>query len=208
MSSASSTFDSFSEPYTRPADESSLNEVRNQIHNLEEQHKQNGIPLSGRIIHVCHYLPIVATYKSRTSVNGIPSPPQTPPSRSTEFGTKSEASTPVEDGEAVAAPSAAVWGLSPRYGHSAMISGIQSLSATHQQVIVGWIGDIECAGRAENVPVNQISVEDRVALEDTLKTYNPKESDPDDDLKTTHVPVWLDDKVAHGHYDGYCKQSK
>ncbi|KAG6808923.1 hypothetical protein H0H92_002351, partial [Tricholoma furcatifolium] len=33
------------------------------------------------------------------------------------------------------------------------------------------------------------------------------ESDPDDDRKITYVPVWLDDKVAHGHYDGYCKQT-
>ena len=25
---------------------------------------------------------------------------------------------------------------------------------------------------------------------------------------TLLVPVWLDDKVAHGHYDGYCKTSE
>ena len=25
--------------------------------------------------------------------------------------------------------------------------------------------------------------------------------------KTKYVPVCLNDKVAHGHYDGYCKQS-
>ncbi|KAJ7765232.1 hypothetical protein B0H16DRAFT_1883249 [Mycena metata] len=35
----------------------------------------------------------------------------------------------------------------------------------------------------------------------------PAESDPDDDCKTVYVPVWLEDAVAHGHYDGYCKQS-
>jgi trehalose 6-phosphate synthase/phosphatase len=42
-----------------------------------------------------------------------------------------------------------------------------------------------------------------------LKDYHPKESDPDDerDRKTKYIPVWLDDKVAHGHYDGYCKQT-
>lgn len=88
-----------------------------------------------------------------------------------------------------------------------MISGIRSLSATHEQVIIGWTGDILYAGPNEKIPTNAITAEDRIVYEDALKSYTPKESDPDDDRKTTYVPVWLDDKVAHGHYDGYCKQS-
>ncbi|KXN84045.1 Trehalose-phosphatase [Leucoagaricus sp. SymC.cos] len=185
----STTFDSFSEPYTRQADESSLDEVRSHIRSLEQRHTQNGIPLTGRIIHVCHYLPIAATYKPCNSLNSIPSPPATPPAMAAEL-------TPTP-----------VWGLAPRYGHAAMISGIRSLSTTHEQVIIGWTGDIASPGPAEKVPANEISVEDRIAFEEALKSYTPKESDPDDDRKTTYVPVWLDDKVAHGHYDGYCKQT-
>jgi hypothetical protein len=35
------------------------------------------------------------------------------------------------------------WSLSGRQGHTAMTSGIRSLSATHEQFIIGWTGDIE-----------------------------------------------------------------
>lgn len=218
MPSPSSTFDSFSEPYTRQADESSLDDVRAHICTLEQQHKQNGIPLSGRIIHVCHDLPIIATYKP-CNVSGIPSPPATPPSRSTEFipreALKNSATNPTPDtsssdpvSPSSSSSSPTVWSFAPRYGHAAMISGIRSLSTTHEQVIVGWTGDISCAGPTEKVSANVISAEDRIAFEEALKDYTPKESDPDDDKKTTYIPVWLDDKVAHGHYDGYCKQSE
>ncbi|KAF9440738.1 glycosyltransferase family 20 protein [Macrolepiota fuliginosa MF-IS2] len=206
-----SSFDSFSEPYTRQADESSLDDVRAHIRTLEHQHTQNGIPLSGRVIHVCHYLPIVATYNPTAGVNGIPSPPQTPPSKAADFASKEFAThAPAEatTETLVSLPSVpAVWGLAPRYGHAAMISGIRSLSTTHEQVIIGWTGDIACTGPNENISINAITPEDRVAFDEALKTYTPKESDPDDDKKTTYVPVWLDEKVAHGHYDGYCKQT-
>lgn len=62
----------------------------------------------------------------------------------------------------------------------------------------------------DKVPSSAITPEDQAAFEVALADYHPRESDPDDerDRKTKYVPVWLDDKVAHGHYDGYCKQSK
>lgn len=88
-----------------------------------------------------------------------------------------------------------------------MISGIRSLSATHEQVIIGWTGDISSPTPGEKIASNTVSAEDKAALEIALNVHQPKESDPDDDKKTTYVPVWLDDKVAHGHYDGYSKQS-
>jgi trehalose 6-phosphate synthase/phosphatase len=89
-----------------------------------------------------------------------------------------------------------------------MISGIQSLSTTHEQLIIGWTGDIETCIPGERLLTNSISQEDKDLLEDGLATYTPREADPDDDKKTRYVPVWLDDKVAHGHYDGYCKTSE
>jgi len=210
------TFDSFADPYTRPADESSLDEIRSHIRSLEQQHKQNGIPLTGRIIHVCHYLPIVATYKSGNS--GLPSPPATPTAIAAEFSPHENPESPISLVSMNATPlenrnnttprsTPAPWRLAPRFGYAATISGIRSLSMTHEQVIVGWTGDIECTGPAEKVPAKDISMEDKIAFEEALKSYTPKESDPDDDKRTTYVPVWLDDKVAHGHYDGYCKQS-
>jgi trehalose 6-phosphate synthase/phosphatase len=86
-----------------------------------------------------------------------------------------------------------------------MVSGIRSLSATHEQLIIGWTGDIETGIPGERVPTNSISQQDKDSLEVALATYTPREADPDDDKKTHYVPLWQDDKVAHGHYDGYCK---
>jgi len=89
-----------------------------------------------------------------------------------------------------------------------MISGIQSLSATHEQVIIGWTGDVVNARTPDaKIPSNALTKEDRAELEKSLITYQPREADPDDDRKTTYIPVWLEDKEAHGHYEGYCKQT-
>ena len=110
-----------------------------------------------------------------------------------------------------------------------MISGISSLSSTHEQLIVGWTGDIQAASpnkehtEAEvsdasvptaptnvvppKVPLSAVGEEDRSSLEKTLRevaTQGKEEGDKD----MTYVPVWIQDKVAHGHYDGYCKQSE
>lgn len=202
-----STMDSFTEPYTRAGDDISLEEVRKQVSALEEQHRSNGIPLSGRIIHVCHYLPVVAALNSRA---GVLSPPATPPVKASEVPASPTSDEPHHDAELDAATtkSSSVWTLSPRSGHAAMISGIRSLSTTHEQLIVGWTGDIASPVPNENIPSHTVSDDDKAALDEALSTYQPKESDPDDDKKTSYVPVWLDDKVAHGHYDGYCKQSK
>ena len=209
--------DSFADPYTRRGDDISIEQVRQDIASLEEQHRKLGIPLSGRIIHVCHYLPITATLLAKQTANalGVLSPPATPPSRPTDVpgsrpfssltSSENEHSTTEQvNGEAASS----VWSLAPRYGHAAMISGIRSLSHSHEQLIVGWTGDI-LSSPTETVPSDTISQKEREEFETALKDYHPKESDPDDerDRKTKYVPVWLDDKVAHGHYDGYCKQS-
>ena len=192
--------DTFSEPYTRQGDDVSIDKVREQIKLLEEDHAGKGIPLSGRIIHVCHYLPITATLLRPNG--GVLSPPATPPSKPSDVDDNQKADQSVES-------LASVWSLSPRYGHAAMISGIRSLSHTHEQLIVGWTGDLQSPTGADKVPVDTISQQERDDYESALKVYHPKESDPDDekDQKTKYIPVWLEDKVAHGHYDGYCKQS-
>lgn len=195
--------DSFHEPYTREGDDVSLEDARKQVQALEAEHKAKGIPLSGRILHVCHYLPVVATLNNRP---GVLSPPLTPPLVDAELE-QLEPTTPLEPQAPPPQPKTkSVWTLNPRYGHAALISGIRSLSVTHEQLIIGWIGDIHTPVANERVPEDLIADSDKVALEDALKSYTPKESDPDDDRKTGYVPVWLNDKVAHGHYDGYCKQ--
>ena len=185
--------DSFAEPYTRQGDDISIDQVRADIRHLEAQLIANDIPLSGRVLHVCHYLPITATLNSHP---GVLSPPPSPPT------------LPADVNGSTDPRALSTWTINPRYGHAAMISGIRSLSSTHEQLIIGWTGDIISLTPAEHIPPDTISIEDKERLGEALKTYQPKESDPDDERKTTYVPVWLDDKVAHGHYDGYCKQSK
>ena len=204
--------DSFSEPYTRQGDDISIEQARQKIVLLEQQHRKAGIPLSGRIIHVCHYLPITATIISKNSTtNGVLSPPPTPPSKPLVTDvllgdtTSIEPSGPTECCGASSSSCSPVWSLSSRHGHSAMISGIRSLSQTHEQLIVGWTGDI--MSLADKVPVDTISADDRASFQDALDGYVP-DSDDEQDKVAKYVPVWLDDKVAHGHYDGYCKQSK
>ena len=209
--------DSFADPYTRRGDDISIEQVREDIAALEEQHRKVGIPLSGRIIHVCHYLPITATLVANQAANvlGVLSPPATPPSRpadappSVPFSPSSSSGSEFSAAEQANGEAASsVWSLAPRHGHAAMISGIRSLSHSHEQLIVGWTGDI-LSSPTDTIPSDGISQKERGEFEAALKDYHPKESDPDDerDRKTKYVPVWLDDKVAHGHYDGYCKQS-
>ncbi|KAJ7640663.1 trehalose-6-phosphate phosphatase [Mycena polygramma] len=189
-----STMDSFAEPYTRLGDDISLDEVRAQVRALEEDHRAAGIPLSGRVLHVCHYLPVQATLHTAA---GVPTPPPSPPLEPVHSDAESD-DAPHDEAKA--------WTLVPRYGHAAMISGIRSLAATHEQLIVGWTGDVQSESECK-VPSCDVSADARAELEEALRTYQPKESDPDDDRKTVYVPVWLDDAVAHGHYDGYCKQT-
>ena len=208
--------DSFQEP--RKHTTVSLDDVRAQVRKLEADHRAKGIPLSGRIIHVSHYLPVTLAIAPKTANGanghsnggqpGIPSPPQTPPAKASDI----PPSPTAED-----APSAAHssrWQINTRYGHSAMVSGIASLTTTHEQVYVGWTGDIYTpSSQAENgfskVASSSIPQEEREELESTLSNGKSlfKEEFPEGKPMTL-APVWLDDKQAHGHYDGYCKQSE
>jgi len=212
MPQTSVPVDSFTEPYTRLGDDVSLEEVRERVRALENEHRANGVTLSGRILHVCHYLPITSTLTkpSKSGSIGVISPPATPPSKPSEV--PGEPSSPITPEPSQ--PISSIWTLSPRYGHAAMISGIRSLATTHEQLIIGWTGDVHSTTPGENIPEENISEEDKKELEEALLGYQPKETgsadldDEKDEKKTTYVPVWMPGKVAHGHYDGYCKQSK
>jgi len=62
------------------------------------------------------------------------------------------------------------------------------------------------AGETFKIPTTTLSEEDRTALEEEIANFKSEDEDPK--TTTKYVPVLLDDKVAHGHYDGYCKQSE
>jgi len=134
--------DSFHEP-RRVSEPIKLEDLAAEVLARTNEYHAKGIPLSGRIIHVCHYLPIVATLHA-SSRPGILSPPPTPPQPAANIPPlfSDSAAPPASDHDPEGALSPR-WSLSARQGHAAMISGIRSLSATHEQFVIGWIGDIE-----------------------------------------------------------------
>lgn len=134
--------DTFAEPYTRAGDDISLSAVRDHVRALEARHKANGVHLSGRIIHVSHYLPLICTLSSSPTRDGVLSPPPTPPHVHSDVPQSPTEELLASPTSAPPAPHTPRWKLSPRYGHSAMTSGIRSLSETHEQLIVGWTGDV------------------------------------------------------------------
>lgn len=230
--------DSFAEP-RRPSAPVSLAAVREQVRKLESDHRASGIPLSGRIIHVCHYLPVVSSLVGPSRA-AIPSPPQTPPAQASDIPPSPTDSQSYADAPKIEQPTPVPakpdeaqsrWALSVRYGHSAMISGIASLASTHEQLVVGWTGDIPTAlptmppsaygapststasesahASPSKVPTKDIGEEERRELEQLLAKYRSRdEVSIEGGKQTTYVPVWLDNKEAHGHYEGYCKQSE
>ena len=200
--------DSFSD-YHLPA-QVPLEDIRKHILQQQADLAAKGIKLSGRVLHICHYLPIVSSLAHGTPKGNIPSPPQTPPTKPTLVDglTIQPEAEPVSLPEAGDPNVSSKWSLSVRSGHGAMTSGIRSLEAPIELLIIGWVGDIPNAHQPDTtVPLNSVSEEDRQALEKSLQMYQPREADPDDERKTTYVPVWVDEKEAHGHYEGYCKES-
>ena len=100
-----------------------------------------------------------------------------------------------------------------------MVSGIRSLCDTHEQVVLAWTGDIEVGNsppgvatiHRDSVKVSNLTPEDKASLEAAIGDYVATEEvtiDGAPKKKMTYVPVFLDDKIAHGHYEGYCKTSK
>lgn len=210
--------DSFAEPH-KPLDTTiSLEDVRAQVSKLETDLREKNIPLSGRIIHVCHYLPVTCAFSRRPRPSDIPSPPATPPAKASDIPPSPTAES--QESALPAQQQSSQWQLHVRYGHSAMVSGIDSLAATHEQVFVGWTGDIEAGGappagsqdassgsESAKIPTASLAEEDKKELEGLLAEYRTRD-EPKDGKPIHYVPVWLDDKEAHGHYDGYCKQSE
>ncbi|KAI0363228.1 trehalose 6-phosphate phosphatase [Pilatotrama ljubarskyi] len=221
--------DSFAEP-RRPIDNTiSLPDVRAQVHKLEADLREKNIPLSGRIIQVCHYLPVTCAFARRSRPADIPSPPATPPAKAADIppspveSEPADSTLPAPRGTAPDKDAPSQWSIAVRYGHSAMVSGIDSLAATHEQILVGWTGDIQASSTAvpplaaqaasgpsdpsaSKFPTSSLSEDDKKELETLLEDYKSRD-EPQDGKKIHYVPVWLDDKDAHGHYDGYCKQT-
>lgn len=213
----------------------SLQDLNEQVARLEESHRERGLNLSGRIIHVCHHLPVEIVrviqpnadgQSGMDGIGGLTSPitPEFKPEDSTTFESKN-----------------AKWKIHSRRGHTAMVSGIRSLSASHEQIVVAWSGEVLLqpaevpttstpTARRDDQP--KLLLEDTVELharveEPSLMVYNGEfdsaeqqeieselghfsdlEAKAEPNGKLTYVPVFLPPDVSKGHYEGYCKTSR
>ncbi|KAJ3013925.1 threalose-6-phosphate phosphatase [Thoreauomyces humboldtii] len=160
----------------------------------------------GRIIVVTHHLPWTASttcgVKSELRGNGIRpvvlgksvSSTATTPTKSK--GPLGEPPAACDDSEPFCkAPGDTVpnghWKFLERRGHSAVYSGINSLK-THEVIHVGWTGstyDDDC------YPLDAASLTPELQDSLTSELWEAEKC----------VPVFLDEKTAAGHYEGYCK---
>ncbi|GAN06108.1 trehalose 6-phosphate phosphatase [Mucor ambiguus] len=89
---------------------------------------------------------------------------------------------------------AADWTVVERRGHQALYAGIQSLGKDNETLHIGWTGPIREQGTRNKIATDTLATEDKVKLQSLL-------------WETGHiVPIFLDQKKSHGHYEGYCKQ--
>ncbi|CED83290.1 trehalose 6-phosphate phosphatase [Phaffia rhodozyma] len=201
----------------------SLEDMRARVKSLEDDLKSKEFSLSGRLIHVCHYLPVVPVLSATAEPEPkeeTPAPVLTAPAtpavevpatsiledlaKATNSLAAQASSTAASVASKLtasdASSSALSWTVTPRRGHTAMNSGIQSLSETHKQVVVGWTGTLESQSNStegESHVEQETSETDKLALEEKLK------GEPGAQL----VPVWLPPVVAKEHYEGYCKST-
>lgn len=118
-------------PDPAPQPPPSLADIRAHVSRLEDSLRAKNHVLSGRIIHVCHHLPVEITrlVPAAQLESGVLNPPMTP-----EF-------KPEDDDPGVESHDAK-WRIHSRSGHTAMVSGMRSLSASHEQIVVAWTGDV------------------------------------------------------------------
>ncbi|BEJ18226.1 hypothetical protein CspHIS471_0705030 [Cutaneotrichosporon sp. HIS471] len=208
----------------------SLADLHEQVARLEAAHRERGLNLSGRIIHVCHQLPVEIVRviqptadgaNGLDSIGGLSSPitPDFKPEDSTTFESKN-----------------AKWKIHSRRGHTAMISGIRSLSLSHEQLVVGWSGEVllqpadppptppsrrtdhpkfllehtvELHARVEDPPLmvsnGEFSSSEQQEIETELHHFSDLEAKQEPNGKLTYIPVFLPPDVSKGHYEGYCK---
>ncbi|KAJ8330754.1 hypothetical protein QVD99_008641 [Batrachochytrium dendrobatidis] len=119
----------------------------------------------------------------------------------------SELNAPTEpvDQESLLKPKAfnSEWTLKSRPGHSALFSGVHSLSESgaNQVVHVGWLGHVPPSQSTSNANPDPVTL--------SLTPQTPEETVQQAKQMLwslqSCVPVLLDDNVATNHYKGYCK---
>jgi len=221
-------------PDPAPTPPPSLSEIRSQVSRLEAQLRSKELPLSGRILHVCHHLPVeIVRIASASSPEpeGILSPPMTP-----EFKPE-DADTTVESVDAK-------WRIHARAGHTAMVSGMKSLSQTHEQIVVAWTGEVlvqtpttpsppmrSTMTFGNLIPTNgnstptapaltpkdekplmvfpgEFSEAEQKELSSELDRFTEVETEAENGGRLKYIPVFIPPDVSKGHYEGFCKKSE
>lgn len=165
--------------------------------------------IQGRIINVTHQIPynILRSHHQQQQDQLPISPPRSPHASNKDTGKEDCTADPVS-----AAPisklarhhkrgvtlrmkfHAADWTVVERRGHQALYAGIQSLRKDNETLHIGWTGPIREQGTRNKIATDTLATEDKVKLQSLL-------------WETGHiVPIFLDQKKSHGHYEGYCKQ--
>lgn len=88
-----------------------------------------------------------------------------------------------------------IWRLTQRRGHSAMYAAIDSLKKNHETLYIGSTGSI-VTDENDPIEIDDINEEERESLRDLLRS------------KYDMVPIFINDKLSSGHYEGYSKQGK
>ncbi|KAJ3120370.1 threalose-6-phosphate phosphatase [Nowakowskiella sp. JEL0407] len=84
------------------------------------------------------------------------------------------------------------WNFKARRGHSALYAGVRSLVSKAPVLHIGWTDSV-LDDEKEPIETNQLGEE---FTEDLTKVLSETKN---------CVPVFLDDKIAAKHYEGYCK---
>ncbi|KAI7848536.1 glycosyltransferase family 20-domain-containing protein [Circinella umbellata] len=104
---------------------------------------------------------------------------------------------------------AADWTVVQGRGHGALYAGLQSLSQHWETIHIGWTGPIRVSqSHSKNNNTNNSNGNN------TKTTISSESIELKDKQKLEGllwetgriVPIFLDDKVSNGHYDGYCKE--
>ncbi|KAE8225727.1 hypothetical protein CF319_g1578 [Tilletia indica] len=223
-----------------------LAQLRSAVSSLTEDYnaKHPQAQLSGRIIHVSHFLPFHVRFEDAQErcCAAAAQPPPNDGQAANDSAVAGDAEEATVQGTAAPNPGPQPhkrWALSPRRGHTALNAGIRSLSEAHKQVFIGWLGDLptcpppvdsdvpeqqEAPSPSQNPDCRPSELDsDRAQIEDILNTLENQPAEKtvrQDELEERvamqnvadargikYVPVWMDYDVAHGHYEGYCKQT-
>ncbi|KAI8331467.1 glycosyltransferase family 20-domain-containing protein [Blakeslea trispora] len=87
-----------------------------------------------------------------------------------------------------------IWQLSTRRGHSAMYAALDSLKKDYRTLYIGSTGPIYTHPEKLHINANAVTEEQRESLRELLSS------------KYDMLPLFIDDKLSYGHYEGYSKQ--